>query len=163
MAKIKTSTMKKNISYFIILFIICCCKPGSDNIYGEWRAIHVFYMNEEILNNDFEKNEWVVKFYKTKFFYLGNDPYNDFTLNLGEHDDKPVLADTRILTVNERYRFKVYNASDKRFNGVYDWHIETDTVEQAFKNVVYYLTLESKNTKIMAVKAKRLPSDSRSR
>ena len=153
--------MKKNIPYFItILTLFSCSTNFSDKIYGDWRAVHIFYKGNEILYNDFNKNEWSVQLYRTKIFYIDKSS-NQWVLYLKGDDEEPIRGNFRLLEANKDSDFEIYNASDKRFNGIYNRHIEIDTVEQAFKNIVYYMTLESEEIKIMAVKAERLSPKSK--
>lgn len=148
--------MMKKI-YLILVLIIYSCKRSPNETYGDWRAIHIFHKGNAILDNNFKENKWSVQLYKTKVFYIDRAS-NQWVLYLDD-DDEPVRGDFRVLKTSDSLDFEIYNATDKRFDGIYNRNIETDTVEQAFKNVIYYLTLKSKDTKIMAVKAKRLASN----
>jgi len=145
----------KIISKLVLLFtffLSFCSSASIDEIYGDWLAVHIFIDGKEILENDFEETGWFPKHYKTKPFYIMKG-FQKIDLKLGWHDDPPVKADFS----NNPENFEIFNATDERFNGVYQKTIETDTVmQEGVKTVYYFLTLESERNKILAVRNKAI-------
>ncbi len=146
----------KFIPLFSLFFIFCSSKTTNE-LNGDWLAVHIFINGEEILDNNFEETGWFPKYYKTKPFYIMSS-YKALNLQLEDHGKNQISAKFDFEKNKEGEEiFKIYNSKDKRFNGNYKYSIEKDTVNQeGVKTAYYFLTLESENTKIMAVRNKAL-------
>ena len=135
------------------LAISCDKNQDSLEIDGDWRVTHVVSDNEDITGNILsDSTKWKIPLYKTKLFYI-DLPSKQWVLYIDGEEKEPTRGKFELLRDSIRF----YNSSDARFNGLYHKKMEYDTVEEAFKNAFYFMTLESKEMTIMAVKAKNLP------
>lgn len=148
---------KITLSIVIVILTLVSCKTTPDETYGDWRAVHLFYNGEELLDNDFELNGWYVQLYRSKVFYIDRVS-RQWVLYMYGNDEEPERGYFRTLKDIDSLDFEIYNSNDSRFNGLYSRQIEIDTVWQdGFRVAYYYLILESKEIKIMAIRNKALP------
>ncbi len=146
--------INKIIILFSFLFVFCSSQV-KDEVFGDWLAVHIFIDGKEILENNYEETGWFPKQYRAKRFYI-LESFKQINLQLGWHDDKPIKAEFS----NEPHKFQIFNSTDDRFNGTYTKSIKIDTVmQEGVRTVYYFLTLESKKNKILAVRNRALLFD----
>jgi len=140
--------MSSKLTPFLLLLFVFCSPQQKGDMNREWQAAHIFIDGKEILNNDFKQTGWFPKNSRTKPFFIGSND-QQLHLLLDGSDDEPIRADFS----NGLKTFKIFNATDVRFNGDYKVGIKTDTVmQEGIKTVYYFLTLESDKNKILAVR-----------
>ena len=124
---------------------------------GDWRVTHVIYNGQDISGNKLsDSSKWNIPLYKTKLYYI-DLASKQWVLYMDGEDNEPIRGKFEIINNRLKDSINFYNSSDPRFNGIYYNKMEYDTVEEAFKNSIYLMTLKSKEMTIMAVKPKNLP------
>lgn len=142
----------KILVLFLVLSLSCSQKTSNKEVYGDWRAVHIFYEGEEILKNNYKETGWFPSYNKAKRFYIHKGSMN---LYLDRHE-KPIVGEFTFVE-QDSTKINIYNATDVRFNGIYQYKLEKDTVmQEGVKTAYYFLTLESEDTKIMAVRNKAI-------
>lgn len=137
--------MKKTIKFLIIAICLgSCSEQGSDELYGNWAVLEVYYGDEDI---------------------SGIDRGSKVTLSTSmEIDDSkdivflPVSSGKTEYGYFEHYRkdekewLRIYDSTDPRFDGEYLVHLKLKSSSNNGKNSRHSLELESEDVYIYAIK-----------
>jgi hypothetical protein len=138
--------LTKRISIILLsaIFILQSCNDISKEVYGNWDVLEVYYKNEDISGIN---RESLVQASSSMRIDKGAK-----IIQLPTSSNK--IETGRISTFTEEGSdfLKIYDSTDKRFNGIYKVKIEKLSSESNGKIEEFSLTLESDDVYIYAFK-----------
>lgn len=131
--------MKKSL--ILIVLIIVSCSSINDKYFemvkGEWQ-ITKFYHKEEDVGS-------------TETYILGFQQYNQaWFMNPGDHSGNFISFNYKVYKDVDTLRMSIKNCEDKRFDGIYNFYL--DTIQDTGESYIIRLSLDKEDSYIEAIR-----------
>lgn len=140
--------VQKITKYLIItgfcLWFSSCAEQGSDDLYGNWAVLEVYYGDEDI--SRINRSSKV-----TLSTSMEIDNSKDMIF-LPVKSDKTEYGYFEYYQKDEKEWLRIYDSTDPRFNGNYLVHLKLESSSNKGKNSRHSLELESEDIYIYAIK-----------
>ncbi|MCV9932942.1 hypothetical protein OIU80_11685 [Flavobacterium sp. LS1R47] len=133
----------KKILVFILFYAIVSCSTNQKNIYfdmikGEWSIEKFCYKNEDLTLKRYD--------------VIGFENHNHLRITKRDNSEiRSVSSDYKVFKDINTLRINIRNCEEKRFDGIYNMHI--DTIQDTGESYIIQLSLDNEDTYIEAMRS----------